>query len=163
MENYDFLLAINDDIPEIMNVYHGLVGTPGCTWNMDYPNKDTAQSDIDCGALYVLKDNGKVIAVASAGMPDELEHMQWKPKRPCELSRIGVISSLQKRGIGNYMLQKVIAAVKEKEYDGIVMLVSKTNTAALALYDKNGFEQCGEAFMFGIDFYCYQMQFNPAV
>jgi ribosomal protein S18 acetylase RimI-like enzyme len=34
------------------------------------------------------------------------------------------------------------------------MLVSKTNTAALALYDKNGFERCGEVF---ISMICYEM------
>jgi ribosomal protein S18 acetylase RimI-like enzyme len=39
------------------------------------------------------------------------------------------------------------------------MLVSKTNNAALALYEKNGFERCGEVFRFGIDFYCYQITF----
>ena len=40
------------------------------------------------------------------------------------------------------------------------MLVSKTNPAALALYEKNGFERRGETFMYDIDFYCYQIDFS---
>ena len=39
------------------------------------------------------------------------------------------------------------------------MIVSKNNPAALALYNKNGLEMCGETFMYDIDFYSYQMLF----
>ena len=67
---------------------------------------------------------------------------------------------MQKQGIGTAILHNVISAVMEKGYDGIRMIVSKNNTAALALYNNNGFEMCGEAFMYDIDFYCYQMVFT---
>ncbi len=144
----------------IINIYHSLIGTPGCTWSADYPCKDTAWSDIENKSLYILKENSKIIAAASAGAFDELAHLQWELENPCELARLGVLPSFQKRGIGTIILQNVIAAVKEKGFDGIRMLVSKTNPAALALYHKNGFKQCGETFMYDIDFYCYQMKFS---
>jgi ribosomal protein S18 acetylase RimI-like enzyme len=80
-------------------------------------------------------------------------------ERPCDLARIGVLPNMQKRGIGTAILKNVINAVKERGFDGIRMLVSKTNPAALAMYDKNGFSRCGETFMYGIDFYCYEMVF----
>jgi len=57
------------------------------------------------------------------------------------------------------LLRNIIRTAKEKGHDGIRMLVSKTNNAALALYEKNGFERCGKVFRFGIDFYCYQITF----
>ena len=85
--------------------------------------------------------------------------MQWKPKNPCELARIGVNPVFQNQGIGTIILQHIITAMKEKGFDGMRFIVSKTNPAALALYDKNGFERCGEAFVFDIDWYCYQMKF----
>lgn len=160
MEKYKFLLADTDDIPEIVDIYHSLIGTPGCTWGLDYPNKETAESDIRNKSLYILKENERIIAVASAGAFDELGDLKWTPKNPCELARIGVMPTMQKQGIGTIILQNVIKAVKDRGFDGIRMLVSKTNPAALALYDKNGFEKCGEAFMFDIDFYCYEMKFN---
>lgn len=160
MKKFGFSLADFNDVPEIINIYHSLIGAPGCAWNLDYPNKENAESDIKNKSLYILKDEDKIIAVASAGpIDDELAGLQWEPQNPCELSRIGVISTMQKQGIGAIILHNVIAAVKERGFDGIIMLVSKTNLQALRLYDKTGFKICGETFMFGIDFYCYQMKF----
>jgi len=159
MDDYNFLLASPNDIPEIINIYHTLIGTPGCTWGLDYPNLETAESDIKNESLYALKDDGKIIAVASAGAFNELGHLRWKPKNPCELARISVAPAMQRQGIGTIILQNAMNAVKNKGFDGIRMLVSKTNPAALSLYEKNGFERCGEVFMYDIDFYCYQIEF----
>lgn len=116
LSNYEFQLANYDDIFEIITIYHSLIGTPGCTWNLDYPSKETAENDINNDWLYTLKKYDKI-------------------------------------------LKNTIRTAKEKGHDGIRMLVSKTNIAALALYDKNGFERCGEVFKFDIDFYCYQITF----
>ena len=160
MNRNTFSLACYNDIPEIVHIYKSLVGTPGCTWGDDYPSRATAEWDIKHNNLYILKSNEKIIAIASIGDFDELGHLQWKPKKACELARIGVIPSMQKQGVGTMILQNVIDVAKEKGFDGIRMLVSKTNPAALALYDKNGFEGCGEVFMYDIDFYCYQMLFD---
>ena len=158
MADYEFLLAKYNDIPQIIDIYHSLIGTPGCTWSIDYPNRETAESDIESKSLYVLKKNGTIVAVASAGEFNELGHLQWTLKVPCELARIGVIPTMQKQGIGTTILQNIIKTAKEKEFDGIRMLVSKTNPSALALYDKNGFKKYGEVSMYGIDFYCYQIE-----
>jgi ribosomal protein S18 acetylase RimI-like enzyme len=162
MGGYTFLLAGYDDIPEIISIYRSLIGTPGCAWNMYYPNRKLAESDINSKSLYILKENEKIIAVASAGEFNELGHMQWKPKMPCELARVAVIPTMQRQGIGTIILQYIVKAVKEKGFDGMRFLVSKANHAALTLYDKNGFERCGEAFMYDIDFYRYQIEFNFA-
>ncbi len=161
MSDYTFLLASYDDVPEIVSIYHSLIGTPGCTWDLDYPNRITAESDINSRSLYILKKNDRIVAVASVGEFNELGHLQWTPNNPCELARIGVIPMMQKQGIGTVILQNVIKLVQEKGFDGIRMLVSKTNPAALALYNKNGFVKCGEVFMFDIDFFCYEMKFDP--
>lgn len=84
MSNYEFQLANYDDLFEIVSIYHRLIGTPGCTWNLDYPNKETAENDINNGWLYTLKKYDKIVAVASVGDFDELRDLQWKPEKPCE-------------------------------------------------------------------------------
>lgn len=162
MDNYAFMLANDDDIIEIVKIYHSLIGTPGCTWDFDYPSKESAKPDVDNKSLYVLKKDTKIVAVASVGDFNELGDLQWSLKNPCEMMRIGVLSTLRNQGIGTIILQNIIRISKEKGYDGIRMLVSKNNAAALALYDKNGFEKCGEVFKFDIDFFCYQIKFKPA-
>ena len=160
MEEYVFSLASYDDIPEIVAIYHSLIGTPGCTWDLDYPSRESAESDYQSKSLYVLKKDGKIVAAASAGDFNELGHLRWTPEHPCELARIGVTPSMQKQGIGTALLQNVMKTMREKGFDGIRMLVSKTNPAALALYEKNGFSKCGEVFMYDIDFYCYEIKFG---
>ena len=140
MNNYIFSLAERNDVDEILDFYHSLVGTPGCTWNLDYPNRENVESDIHNDSLYMLRDKDNIlISVAAAGMSDELEELRWNMKNPCDLARIGVLSTRQNQGIGTIMLCNVINAVKKRGFDGIRMLVSKSNPSALAMYDKNGF------------------------
>jgi len=159
MDEYTFQLATLDEIPNVVELYHSLIGTPGCTWNLDYPSKETAEHDIINDRLYTLKLDNVIIAVASVGDYNELCDLQWSPENPCELMRIGVRQEFQSKGIGTLILQNIINIAISKGYNGMRFLVSKKNPAALALYDKNGFERCGEAFRFNIDFYCYQIVF----
>ena len=112
MNNYTFSLAAYDDIPEIVRLYNSLVGTPGCTWDIEYPSKETAESDIHSDSLYILKSDNKIIAAASIGAFDELWDLEWKPKNPCELARIGVLPTMQKQGIGTIILRHVMNIAK---------------------------------------------------
>jgi ribosomal protein S18 acetylase RimI-like enzyme len=159
MERYNFSLASREDIPAIVSLYHSLVGTPGCTWDDEYPSLETAELDLTRQTLYVLKNGSLVVAVASVGAFDELGDLSWKSQNPCELARIGVLPNLQNQGVGTIILSHIMEVAKAKGFDGIRMLVSKTNYPALALYEKNGFVRCGEVYRFGIDFYCYEIQF----
>ena len=154
---YTFSLAEAHDAPEVLALYHSLIGAEGCAWNMYYPDIEIVESDIKSESLYVLKDGAKIIAAAYAGAVDELDEIEWTPKNPCELARLGVAIDMHKKGIATILLEHVKCAVKERDFDGIVMLVSKENPPALALYERNGFVRCGEAFMFDISFYCYEL------
>ena len=160
MSEYDFSLASHGDIPEIHALYRSCIGAPGCTWDIDYPNDETAGSDIKLNSLYILKDGGRIIAAASAGPFYELGHLRWRIKNPCELARIGVVPDMRNKGVGTVILRNVIEEAGVRGYDGIRILVSVTNHPALRLYEKNGFELCGETFMFEMDFYCYQLVFG---
>ena len=160
MSGYTFALAKEEEIPEIVGIYHSLIGTPECTWDLEYPSRESAQCDLQRKSLYVLKKDGQIVAVASAGTFGELGHLPWTPKNPCELARIGVAPTWQKQGIGTMILQQIMRIAREKGFDGIRMLVSKTNFAALALYEKNGFTKRGETFMFDHDFFCYEITFE---
>jgi L-amino acid N-acyltransferase YncA len=159
IDNYSITLATTGDFPQILNFYRSLIGTPGCTWHLDYPNEEIIKEDIDTSSLYFWKENDIIISVAFAGISDELNELPWSLKKPCDLARIGVAVSKQKQGIGSLMLSFVTNDVKSRGFDGMRFLVSKENAAALALYDKNGFIRCGETHMYDIDFYCYEMIF----
>ena len=110
--------------------------------------------------MYVLEKDKKIIAIASVGDFDEPGDIQWMSKNPCHLGRIGVIPTMHNQGIETIILQNVNKTIKEKGVDGMRIHVSKTNPATIVLYEKNGFERCGEDFRFDIDFFCYQICFN---
>jgi ATP-binding cassette subfamily B protein len=163
IEDDVFGLATRGDIPEILSLYASLIGTPGCTWNAEYPNAETVECDLSNNWLYTLKREGKIIAAASAGKFDDWEHLQWSAENPCELARIGVLPSMHRQGIGGVMLRHIITEMKRQGFGGIRFIVSKSNEAALALYEKNGFKRCGETFVFDIDWYCLELSFNNEI
>ena len=163
MDSYVFKLAKKEDTSKILEFYHSLIGTSGCTWNLDYPNEDIVNQDIINNSLYLLKENDVIISVAVAGIGSgytKTAKLKWSSNNPCDLARFGVLLSKQNCGIGSFMLNKVITAVKERGFDGIQLLVDKLSPTASALYDKNGFVQCGETQMDDTDFYCYEMVFD---
>ena len=158
--NYTFTAATHNDLPTIMNIYRSLIGQPGCTWSLDYPNEEIIAADIAEQALYMLKDGDAIIAVAAIIVVEEFNHLPFTIKKPCDLARIGVIQPMQGKGIGKLILHKVMAEAKKKGYGGVRLLVSKTNPTAISLYENNEFTRCGETFMFDIDWFCYQLAFN---
>jgi len=155
---YKFALATQADIPQIMEVYQSLIGTPGCTWNEHYPDIEIAEADIKANGLYLLKDNDRIIAVASAGKLDDYDVNSWDIENPCEFARLGVRPDYQGRGIGKMCMNYVFKIAREQGFDGVVLLVAKNNPTAIALYEKGGFKRCGEVFMYGNDYYRYQMK-----
>jgi len=160
MNRYELSLAKHIDIPKIMDIYRSLIGTPGCTWNEYYPDNEIVEQDINNNSLYTLTSDGDILAVATVCQLDELKTLDWKPQNPCEFARLAVKPSLHKQGIGTTILQHIMQVAKDKGHDGVVMLVSKENIAALALHEKYGFVKCGETHMYDIDFYCYQLMFG---
>jgi ribosomal protein S18 acetylase RimI-like enzyme len=162
---YVFGLASSKDADEILLLYHSLIGTPGCTWHMDYPAMENIRDDISAASLYCLRDeSGRIVAVAAAGKSDELEHdhIPWDAhmKNPCDLARIGTLPTLQRKGLGTLLMMHILQDVQKRGFDSIRMLVSKTNPAALKLYDKMGFTCCGETYKYDIDFFCYELVLN---
>ena len=44
---YRIEMATEQNIEEILNIYHSLIGKDGCTWDLDYPNIDDVKNDIN--------------------------------------------------------------------------------------------------------------------
>lgn len=154
-----FRKATACDESEILRLYHSLIGTEGCTWNLDYPSIDDIKNDIESASLYCLCSDDVIVAVGAICVSDEFNNLSWSIKMTnhCEFSRIGVRGDMQKKGLGKIILKHLLNEAKTLCFDGIRMIVSKTNVPALSLYNKNGFSCFGEVKMFGIDFLCYEL------
>ena len=160
MDRYDFVLAGKDDIVCVAEFWYSLIGTPGSHWRGEYPNVDRAREDVDGGMLYLLKDGDEIVASVTIH-PSEKHSVELFPalEKPCEISRLGVARHMQRQGIGRMMTERAVELSKQMDYDGMGLLVSKYNSFARRMYDKIGFELCGEVTLWEIDFVCYQMVF----
>lgn len=161
MQEYAFVKAGLADAQEILEIYRSLVGTDGCTWSEEYPNAETIAFDLQLDALYCLRGSRGIAAVASFGAFGELDDLPWPAalRNPCELARIGVRPALQRRGLAAQLLRHGIADAKEKGFDGIRLLVSRTNPAAQRLYQANGFLCYGMTYRYDCHFDFEQLTF----
>lgn len=156
---YRIEMATEENIEEILSIYHSLIGKDGCTWDFNYPNIDDVKNDIDKKSLYILLKDKKIIAVAAAGEDNELKELDCYSKNitvPCDLARIAVRTEYQNKGIAKYLISYIEKQVVKRGFDGIHFLVSKNNPHAKAVYDKMNYICCGECIMYDKDWYCYE-------
>lgn len=115
-------MATEQNIEEILNIYHSLIGKDGCTWDFDYPNIDEVKNDINKKSLYIVLKDKQIIAVAAAGEDDELQELECYNKNmkvPCDLVRIAVRTEYQNKGIAKYLISYIEKQVVKKGFDGI--------------------------------------------
>ncbi|MCI9507453.1 MAG: GNAT family N-acetyltransferase [Oscillospiraceae bacterium] len=164
-ENYQMKMAAMEQAGEVMSLYQSLMGSPGCTWNEKYPVMADVEKDIQNESLYLLYDGPTLVAAAFMGATDEFEHLTfWDPsvKRPCDLARIGVRKEYQNRGIAKELIRRMERDVARRGFDGIQLLVCKTNPKAEAVYQAAGFRYCGETEIYDHEWNCYEKKVGPA-
>lgn len=153
--------AAESEAEEIAALYSSLVGEPGCTWNSDYPKLEHVREDIENASLYKLEEMGRIIAAAYFGEFEEIERPECFDKsfkNLGEFARVGVLREFHRKGYAEMLLRHLIDEAKERGFDGIALLVGRENEAAKALYEKLGFENCGEARLYDMVWFCYQLK-----
>lgn len=152
-------LAEPENAAEIMRLYRSLVGTKGLTWDENYPLLDDVERDIAEKSLYIAVSDGEIIAAAGAGADEDVAELS-DIENACNLYRVGVRRDFQRKGIAGKLLEFIKTDVQKRGFGGMFFLVAKGNEPALKLYEKHGFKRAGEAFMFGFDFWCYEIKFK---
>lgn len=151
--------ARDADADEIAALYSSLVGFPGCTWSSEYPTIEHVRKDIENSSLYRLEDMGRTVAAAYLGDFEEIERPDCLDKdfsNLGEIARVGVLREFHRKGYAEQLLRYLLEEASKRGYDGIVLLVGRENAAALALYEKIGFEKRGEVRLYETDWYCCQ-------
>ncbi len=156
---FEIRLAEPENAEEIMSLYRSLVGTKGLTWSEDYPLLDDVERDIAEKSLYIAVSDGEIIAAAGAGVDEEVAELS-EIENVCSLYRVGVRRDFQRKGTAGKLLEYIKKDVEKRGFCGMFFLVAKGNEPALKLYEKHGFKRKGEAFMFGFDFWCYEINFK---
>jgi GNAT superfamily N-acetyltransferase len=145
-----------------LSIYRSLIGSPGCTWSEEYPADEHVTEDILNNALYGLYVDGKSTAVAAANYEEdysELNTLYGNLNRPCALSRVGVRREYQGQGLAKRLLLYIEKDLSTRGFDGIHLLVSKTNPKAIGLYESLSYKRLGEAYMYDLHWFYYQKKF----
>ncbi len=161
MNSILFRHASADDADKVYSLYKSLVGTTYCAWDDTYPARENVTDDIAAQALYVMFDGTELVAAGTIRLCEEHNEFScWSPmKNPCDLLRIGVSKKYQGRGVGRLMMEHLLKEAKLVAYDGMRILVAKTNLPAVKLYKNLGAEYKGDVFSYNIDWFCYELLF----
>lgn len=152
--------ALPCDAEEIYAIYSSLKGSPGCTWDDEYPTLEFVRYDIEeRNSLYKLTENGIIVAAAYLGDFEEKERpdcFDKSIKRLGEFSRVGVRREYHRKGYAEKLLKFLLNEAVDLRYDGLALLVGTENFGAMALYEKLGFRRCGEGVMYETNWFFYE-------
>lgn len=160
---YRIALADESHTEAVLALYHSLIGTDGCTWDLAYPHREDIRRDVEQRSLYILLEGGELLGAAAAGRDDELDGLDCfdqEVKAPCVLARLAVKAERQNQGIAKYLIRHIEAQAPARGFDGIRLLVSQTNPHAKAVYDGMGYACQGACAMYGRAWYCYEKKWT---
>ena len=152
-------LANSDDINEILDLYHSMIGG-AAGWNENYPSLYTINFDLSRDSLYVMEnDNHEIIAVATIDEdPNVINLKCWNPKMTpaSEISRVCVRKDYQHQGIGKLLIENMFLFLKSRGNVGAHLLVKKNNLTARRLYESLSFIYVGECTLDHGEFICME-------
>lgn len=162
MQEYIIELAEKKDVQEIYALYRSLIDMPDGTWDEEYPSREIVEYDLEHQDVLVMRDAERNIVAAIAVTDDDDDfdgaEIQWYPDvtRFITLSRLGVDKRYQGKGIAKKMLLAAMDLCRQRGYEAVRFLVSKSNPAPQRAYAKLNFDICGEIDLYEHQWLCYQ-------
>ena len=147
--------AVQADIPAVSLLYEKIhdaeeAGLVTIGWERHtYPTEKTAQAAIEADELYVLEENGAVLAAArinSEQMP-AYESAAWeyqaKPEEVLVMHTLCVLPSEAGRGLGSSFVRFYEELARETGCPYLRIDTNERNTNARRLYKKLGYKEIG--------------------
>ena len=155
-----FTEASKDEAHEILALYRSLVGEEFCPWNEEYPSMREIGSDLARRSLFVMKEDGRIIAAISLDDDEEVEALPFWSRELVpggELSRVAVSKDFQNRGIARQLMKRAMDVMRSRGYKSMHFLVNRHNVKALRSYAHLNAAVVGECFLFGQPFFCCEI------
>lgn len=153
------VMAAKQDKEEILKLYKAQLGREFCPWTEDYPGGETIDFDLSRDALFVMKEDDRIVAAISLEEDEDVDRLEcWDEELAPggELARLAVLPEMQNKGLARQMLQHGMKILKERGFRSIHFLVNKHNKKAITSYAVFGFAIVGECHMYEQDFLCYE-------
>jgi len=128
-------------------------------WDDTYPNREFIDGDIARGELWVLREDGELLASISLMREDFEDELDagWTDVNSCILARLCVDPALQGRGVGAEMMRLVTEEAARQGYRATRHLASVKNPTALRLYRKLGYRELRQVYFADTDFIAFEM------
>ena len=162
-DNMEFRRANREEAEEILQLYRSLIGTEYCAWTENYPTEQEVEFDLSRDALFCLRETTTGDLIGAISIDDD-PHVKalpcWSEELVpvAELSRLGVATEYQNRGIARILLREAMAELKSQGYRAVHILVAKDNVKALHSYEKLHFTTAGECELYDHAYWCYEKE-----
>ena len=156
-----FREATADELDDVMALYRSCTAfchTHGNdNWDEEYPCREFAEEDVADHGLFVLEHAGQLIAAVSLVPEDDWDEFScWHYDGSCNLSRLCVRPQLQKLHLAERMMEEVSAAAKARGFRSTRHGSLLTNVASNRLYERMGYENRGQATLYGHEYHCFE-------
>lgn len=146
------------ELPQILKLYRSVIGQPGCTWNVFYPNEATLHEDFSTDNLYALYKGKKLIGAGSIVPENELDDLElWYYKDGArEIARIVIDPKYQGKKFGKHLINKLCRQLESKRCQAVHLLAAAENNHAKNLYRSAGFRNKGKCHRYEREYYAYE-------
>ena len=144
------LLAQHKDLDEIdalaVRAITNMASSKIPQWTLEYPRKKHYQPDIDKNALYIYKEEGKILGAMTI-LPENDPPYQtitgWKKEKSIVIHRVIVEPTSQKKGIAQKLMNHAKEIAIQGKYQSIKIDTHLENYKMRRFLEKNDFEEIG--------------------
>ncbi len=158
MTNYNFRKATLSEIDSIWDILKQAIlrrKIDGSNqWQDGYPNLEVVKKDIEKEAGYVLTDNETIVGYIAVLINDEPEYAKiegkWITNGDFVLyHRVAIAESHLGKGLAKLMITHIEKFALDNNIKSIKADTNFDNDAMLSIFDKMGYEYCGEVYFRG--------------
>ena len=169
MSNYNFRKATLSEIDSIWEILKQAIlrrKMDGSNqWQDGYPNLEVVKKDIEKEAGYVLTENDAIVGYIAVLINDEPEYAKiqgkWITNGDFVLyHRVAIAESHLGKGLAKLMITHIEKFAFEHNIKSIKADTNFDNAAMLSIFDKMGYEYCGEVYFRGSPRKAYEKVLN---
>lgn len=168
--NFIFRKASDSDLPEVWQIFQDAVEyhkTQGIAqWDEVYPDRDTVENDIHNQQMYILGENGAVLAAVVLNEEQDSQYQagkwQYSDGKIAMIHRLCVKSTEQHKGLGRKIMQLAEQELQRQGYTSVRLDAFTHNPFSCRLYESIGYAKTGEVLFRKGRFYLYEKALHNA-
>lgn len=148
-------LAKNEDKNIVLKLYNEARKEKFCVWNDEYPSLLEILEDLKTNNLFVYANDNEIIGAISIVPINEMDDfLEWHYReKVCEIARIVIATKHHGKGLASLMIKDIFSICIEKGFSTIHLSCQCDNIPALKTYQKLGFKNVGNKYMYNNNYY----------